>query len=70
MVDNLALGVGTTGRGAGVRASVVDTRVRLGTVRVLPAAHDTHLVETHVPQETVIVHATGQHAKSLETSFI
>ena len=59
MVDNLALGVGTTGRGAGVRASVVDTRVRLGTVRVLPAAHDTHLVETHVAQETVIVHATG-----------
>ena len=32
MIDNLAPGVGTTGRGAGVRALVVDTRVGLGAV--------------------------------------
>ena len=59
MVDHLALGVGATGRGTWVRALVVDTRVGLGTVGVLPTAHQTHLVEAHVTKETVIVHTTG-----------
>ncbi len=41
----------------GRRVPVVDASVRLWTVRVGPAAHDAHLVEAHVAQETVVVHA-------------
>ncbi len=37
---------------------VIDASVRLWTVRVCTAAHDAHLVEAHVAQETVVVHAT------------
>ena len=60
MVDNLTLGVGTTGSGAGVGTPVVDAGVGLGTVLVLPAADQTHLVETDVAQEAVVVH-TARH---------
>ena len=62
VVHNLALGVGSTGRAAGVRAPVVDAGVGLGAVLVLPAAHQAHLVETDVAQETVVVHPAG-HCK-------
>ena len=59
VVHHLALGVGATGRGAGVRAAVVDAGVGLGAVRVLPAAHNAHLVQAHVAQETVVVNTAG-----------
>ena len=59
VVDDLALGVGPTGRAAGDRAPVVDAGVRLGAVLVLPAANQAHLVETDVAQETVVVHPAG-----------
>ena len=47
---------------AGVGAAVVDAGVGLGTVGVCPAPDDTHLVETYMPQETVIVNPT-RHCK-------
>ena len=47
---------------AGVGAAVVDAGVGLGTVGVCPAPDDTHLVETYMPQETVIVNST-RHCK-------
>ena len=62
VVDHLTLGVRSAGSRAGVRTSVVDTGVGLGTVLVLPAAHQAHLVETDVSEETVIVHPAG-HCK-------
>ena len=60
VVDNLTLGVGTAGSGAGVGTPVVDAGVGLRTVLVLPAADQTHLVETDVAQEAVVVH-TARH---------
>ena len=36
---------------------VVDASIGLGAVRVGPAAHNAHLVEADVAQETVVVHA-------------
>ena len=62
VVDNMALGVGSTGGGTvatGVHASVVDAGIGLGAVSVGPAANYAHLVETHMPEETVIVNAAG-----------
>ena len=59
VVHHLTLGVGSTGRGAGVSAPVVDAGVGLGAVRVLPTSHNTHLVKTDMTQEAVIVHTTG-----------
>ena len=58
VVHHLTLGIGSTGRGAGVGAPVVDAGVGLGAVRVLATSHNTHLVETHVAEETVIVDTT------------
>ena len=58
VVHHLTLGVGATGGGAGVGASVVDAGVGLGAVRVLATSHNAHLVQTHVAQETVIVNTT------------
>ena len=58
MVDHLALSVGSTGGGAGVSAPVVDAGVGLGAVGVLSTSHNTHLVQTHVAEEAVIVHTT------------
>ena len=58
----MALGVGSTGGGTittGVDAAVVDAGVGLGAVRVLPAAHNAHLVQAHVAQETVVVNTAG-----------
>ena len=58
VVHHLALGIGSTGRAAGVGAPVVDAGVGLRTVRVLPTSHNTHFVEAHVAEETVIVNTT------------
>ena len=58
MVDHLALGIGSTGSGAGVSTPVVDAGAGLGAVRVLATSHNTHLVQTHVAEEAVIVHTT------------
>ena len=58
VVHHLTLGVGSTGRTAGVGAPVVDAGVGLGAVRVLATSHNAHLVQTHVAQETVIVNTT------------
>ena len=58
VVHHLTLGIGSTGAGAGVGAPVVDAGVGLRTVRVLPTSHNTHFVETHVAEETVIVNTT------------
>lgn len=47
VVDHLAVGTRSAGVSlAGVRATIVDAGVRLRAVRVGPAAHDAHLVET------------------------
>ena len=59
VVNHLALGIGSTGRAAGVSTPVVDAGVGLGAVLVLPAANQAHLVETDVAQETVVVHPAG-----------
>ena len=56
---DLAVGVWPTRvPAAGVRAAVVDAGVGLRAVAVGAAAHDAHLVETDVAEETVIVDPT------------
>jgi len=71
VVHNLALGVRSAGiSSARIRAAIVDAGIGLGAVRICSTSHDTHLVETHMAQETVIVNSTCQHAKPLKTSFI
>jgi hypothetical protein len=53
----LAVGIGTAGVSAArVGATVVDGGVRLRAVRVGSAAHNAHLVEADVAQETVVVY--------------
>ena len=59
VVHNLALGVRSTGvSSARICATVVDAGIGLGAVRICSTSHDTHLVETHMAQETVIVNPT------------
>jgi len=71
VVHHLALGIRSTGiASARISAAIVDTSIGLGAVRVCSASHNTHLVETHMAQEAVIVNPTCQHAKPLKTSLI
>ena len=59
MVDHLALGVWPARvSNARICAAVVDARVRFRTIRVCSTADDTHLVQTDVAKEAVIVNAT------------
>ena len=60
VVDHLALGIGTTGSGAGVSTSVVDAGIGFWTVRILATSNNTHLVEANMTKETIIVH-TASH---------
>ena len=59
MVHHLAVGIWSAGVSkARVRATVVDASVRFWTVTVGPTAHNTHLVETNMAKEAVVVHTT------------
>ena len=58
MIDHLTLGIWAA-RVSNTRicAAVVDARVRFWTIRVCSTADDTHLVQTDVAKEAVIVNA-------------
>ena len=59
MVDHLALGVWSARvSNARICATVVDACVRFRTIRVCSTADDTHLVQTDVAKEAVVVNAT------------
>ena len=59
MIDHLTLGIWATRvPNARICAAVVDARVRFRTIRVCSTADDTHLVQTDVAKEAVVVNAT------------